>query len=207
MSSSAQTIQTPSPEPPNSIFTYQALTSPTSIRLVTLPRRSGDESLELSLEHAKLGMCSYEALSYEWKLQSDGDPVIKIDAQPVRIRRNLYDALQHIRLEHQDRCLWIDALCINQIDEDEKNRQVQMMGKIFAGAERVVSWLGLADDGSDQAMEMLRSLDSKTSWDVLLSELYRRTGSQRQLVEADRWLAEVKTIFRTLDDRSYWRRV
>ena len=82
-----------------------------------------------------------------------------------------------------------------------------MMGKIFAGAERVVSWLGLADDGSDQAMEMLRSLDSKTSWDVLLSELYRRTGSQRQLVEADRRLAEVKTIFRTLDDRSYWRRV
>jgi Heterokaryon incompatibility protein (HET) len=42
--------------------------------------------------------------------------------------------------------LWIDAICINQDDIDERNEQVRMMGNIYQKAERVTVWLG---DGLD----------------------------------------------------------
>ncbi|KAK1844225.1 ankyrin and het domain-containing protein [Colletotrichum chrysophilum] len=41
--------------------------------------------------------------------------------------------------------LWIDALCINQDDLDERASQVQLMRSIFRGAKRVLAWLGPPD--------------------------------------------------------------
>lgn len=38
--------------------------------------------------------------------------------------------------------MWIDSLCINQIDTSEKNYQVRLMGDIFAKAQHVLIWLG-----------------------------------------------------------------
>ena len=55
-----------------------------------------------------------------------------------------------------DRYLWIDAICINQDDNDEKGQQVQSMAKIFAKASRVIVWLGEAADNSNQALEVIR---------------------------------------------------
>ncbi|KAJ9663577.1 hypothetical protein H2201_005538 [Coniosporium apollinis] len=40
------------------------------------------------------------------------------------------------------RLLWIDALCINQKDNDEKSSQVMMMRDIYAHAKNVLLWLG-----------------------------------------------------------------
>ncbi|KAK3934439.1 heterokaryon incompatibility protein-domain-containing protein [Diplogelasinospora grovesii] len=37
---------------------------------------------------------------------------------------------------------WIDAVCINQADENEKATQIPLMGKIYAHAARVLGWLG-----------------------------------------------------------------
>ncbi|RDW56510.1 hypothetical protein BP5796_13151 [Coleophoma crateriformis] len=38
--------------------------------------------------------------------------------------------------------IWIDALCVNQNDNDEKARQVAMMGRIYQSAKSVIVWLG-----------------------------------------------------------------
>jgi hypothetical protein len=38
--------------------------------------------------------------------------------------------------------LWVDAVCINQLDPVEKGHQVAQMGRIYENAERVVVWLG-----------------------------------------------------------------
>ncbi|KAI6364618.1 hypothetical protein MCOR25_005623 [Pyricularia grisea] len=40
------------------------------------------------------------------------------------------------------RRLWADAVCINQEDLDERTSQVELMGRIFAGAHRVLAWMG-----------------------------------------------------------------
>lgn len=38
--------------------------------------------------------------------------------------------------------MWIDALCINQLDNEERACQVSMMAQIYAGAEQVLAYLG-----------------------------------------------------------------
>jgi hypothetical protein len=48
-----------------------------------------------------------------------------------------------------DRVLWIDALCINQVDTDERNKEVQRMNLINENSTRVVSWLGPSKACSD----------------------------------------------------------
>lgn len=42
--------------------------------------------------------------------------------------------------------LWIDSICINQEDVEERNSQVKIMGDIYKNASTVVIWLGASDD-------------------------------------------------------------
>ncbi|KAF8862586.1 hypothetical protein BDZ45DRAFT_191581 [Acephala macrosclerotiorum] len=62
-------------------------------------------------------------------------------------RRNL--------LYQEDRCLWIDSLCINQDDHDEKSDQVGVMGRIYRQAEQVRVWLGDKSDDSDRVFGLI----------------------------------------------------
>lgn len=43
--------------------------------------------------------------------------------------------------------LWVDAICINQNNNDEKTSQILLMGDIYATAQHVIVWLG--DDAKD----------------------------------------------------------
>jgi hypothetical protein len=97
----------------------------------------------------------YEALSYVWGPENNEQSIYVGDHElPVRV--NLYKALSHLQDCFVDRYLWIDAICINQDDNDEKGQQVQSMAKIFAKASRVIVWLGEAADNSNQALEIIR---------------------------------------------------
>ncbi|KAK3402242.1 heterokaryon incompatibility protein-domain-containing protein [Sordaria brevicollis] len=49
--------------------------------------------------------------------------------------------------------IWIDQVCIDQSNDQEKSVQVELMRKIYSTAARVVIWLGPAADGSDDVME------------------------------------------------------
>ncbi|KAL5316720.1 hypothetical protein ACEPPN_015771 [Leptodophora sp. 'Broadleaf-Isolate-01'] len=88
--------------------------------------------------------CVYDALSYEW-----GDPTntsfsVILNGEETSVRQNLWLALRS--LKDQTRPVWIDALCINQRDDEEKNSQVGQMGRIYQRASRVIAWLGPEDD-------------------------------------------------------------
>jgi ubiquinone biosynthesis protein UbiJ len=67
---------------------------------------------------------------------------IELNGTRVDVRENLWSALVHLRDSRQERGLWIDALCINQGDIEERNHQVKLMAFIFARAEEVLVWLG-----------------------------------------------------------------
>jgi hypothetical protein len=66
---------------------------------------------------------------------------IYIDEHEVSIGRNLYSALLYLRQPQKERVLWIDAICINQEDIQERNSQVQMMKRIYMAATRVISFV------------------------------------------------------------------
>ncbi|KAK7997463.1 hypothetical protein PG989_005503 [Apiospora arundinis] len=83
----------------------------------------------------------FESLSYAW-----GDPSVTravfLNGHATPVTVNLFAALRRLRYPNLRRCLWADALCINQADLEEKSRQVSLMGKIYSGATRGLMWLG-----------------------------------------------------------------
>ncbi|GAB1195906.1 hypothetical protein APSETT444_005171 [Aspergillus pseudonomiae] len=111
--------------------------------------------LNYSLQKNRNGVHLYDALSYVW-----GDParpqVIYIEDGEFKVNQNLHSALRRLRDPTFERILWVDAICINQADDKEKERQIQAMGKIYARANQVVVWLGDEADNSDKAMEGIR---------------------------------------------------
>lgn len=51
--------------------------------------------------------------------------------------------------------LWIDAICIDQANTDEKTAQVALMPKIYSHARKVIVWLGSRGQASDLAVDTL----------------------------------------------------
>jgi len=104
----------------------------------------------------------YEALSYVWGEEPPRRTIrVLADGAPPRscpVTPNLYAALKHLRRDYRDRFLWVDALCIDQDNMEEKEQQVKNMDRIYQAAQRVCVWLGLGTFYSDRAMGRLRRL-------------------------------------------------
>ena len=70
--------------------------------------------------------------------------MILVNGVLIPVRRNLMLVLQTLYAHgcHGD-SFWIDALCINQGDDEEWGAQVALMANIYQGAEEVLVWLGV----------------------------------------------------------------
>jgi hypothetical protein len=66
-----------------------------------------------------------------------------------RLREMRVLAMQRYSEVYSNRFLWVDAVCINQEDSDEKSHQVGRMAEIYAAAARVVVWLGQDNETND----------------------------------------------------------
>ncbi|KAF4474688.1 HNM1-Choline permease [Fusarium agapanthi] len=93
----------------------------------------------------------YYALSYTWNPPYMGDPAyyedtdvrdILLNGSEFAVKPNLYDALFQLHHSYPQMLFWIDAICINQSDLQERKLQVGIMDRIFGGASRVIVWLG-----------------------------------------------------------------
>jgi len=56
--------------------------------------------------------------------------------------RNCWEMLCYLRPRRGVRLVWVDAICINQADDQEKKHQVDRMRDIYSNCTRVVLWLG-----------------------------------------------------------------
>ncbi|KAN0102650.1 Heterokaryon incompatibility protein (HET) domain containing protein [Hyaloscypha variabilis] len=99
----------------------------------------------------------FEALSYCWG-PAESYKSIEINGHLVPVRRNLWWTLQHLRhgVYGMRRTLWIDALCINQNDVNERSAQVSIMGSIYSTASRVLVWIGEESEESQAAFDCMR---------------------------------------------------
>lgn len=136
---------------------YNALDAGQIRVLILAPSHDADAPLCLSFHSAPLNDLAgrYEALSYVW-----GEPRLEFlihhhDESQVWVTRNLDSALRRLRLRHDARWIWADAVCINQEDSVEKGVQVQLMGQIFREAKQVMAWLGSGGGKEEEGMRIL----------------------------------------------------
>jgi hypothetical protein len=100
----------------------------------------------------------YEAVSYTW-----GKPVFTADLfcpgnSVLRITPHVNAMLRRLRKSHRPRNLWVDAICINQHDDQEKGQQVALMGEIYQQALKVILWLGDEDQDVKSVFAFIRAL-------------------------------------------------
>ncbi|RSL56416.1 hypothetical protein CEP54_008864 [Fusarium duplospermum] len=158
-------------------FRYIPLGSqPGGFRLLTLSAGSPDTPLQCQLSNSSLTTRPvYDALSYVWGKPSDPNDsinVLVLDGHHVPATANLVSALRHLRppVGAQPITLWVDAVCINQADLNERGQQVSMMRDIYASAERVVIWIGEEGDGSDDVFDALPVITGQQGTDDQAAE-------------------------------------
>ena len=71
---------------------------------------------------------------------------VRINNHQCYIGHNLLQAMLHLRSRTHPLHLWVDAICINQADEEERNSQVTLMSYVYTRAARVVVWLGTREN-------------------------------------------------------------
>jgi hypothetical protein len=92
---------------------------------------SYDQLLSCNLECASLhDRPKYTALSYVWGDASDTLPIL-LGGHRIQITRSLSEALHQLVLDPTIGQLWVDAICINQQDDQEMGWQVSIMGSIY----------------------------------------------------------------------------
>ncbi|KAL2883447.1 hypothetical protein SGCOL_001129 [Colletotrichum sp. CLE4] len=154
---------------PSSIYPALPLAA-NDIRLITIQAKGNDDnpdSLSCSLHVSSLDDSTpYHALSYTWGpatvQEADDRPATSItcNGNAILITHNLWTALLRIRdnPELASKRFWIDAISINQTDDAERSRQVQLMASIYSSASCVLIWLGEEDDHTAKALRLIHHL-------------------------------------------------
>lgn len=83
----------------------------------------------------------YESISYAWG-DHNNTSIVTLDDQKCQVTRNVELFMRYIRLSEGPRVIWVDALCINQMDNKEKTHQVRAMRKVYVNVVQVIVWLG-----------------------------------------------------------------
>lgn len=156
---------------------------------IRLLKWSTRDTSSFSLDVSIWGMDAlpdYHAVSYTWGPPPDM-ATIHVDGRPLLVRENCHFTLNQVASHFRNDYIWIDSICIDQTSIEEKNQQVQMMGRIYASAKDVLACVGPHANGS----ELLR-------------------GRHLQLEQQDFDNATKKAVGRVLRafwKRDYWRRL
>jgi Heterokaryon incompatibility protein (HET) len=109
--------------------------------LVICPGAYGEQIEVKVVPVESLAKAEYDALSYEWG-EKKLTHFLSCGGRQIRVRANLHAALQRIRSRDKEQMIWVDAVCIDQENEDEKPHQFRKMTEIYSHAQQVIVWLG-----------------------------------------------------------------
>jgi hypothetical protein len=84
-----------------------------------------------------------------------------LNGYDFEVSENLYHLLGVLRDGHENqKLLWIDQLCIDQRNINERNNQVSLMSFIYSSAEAVYVWLGNATPETNLGLRMLEQVEN-----------------------------------------------
>ncbi|KAG8529653.1 uncharacterized protein KY384_005134 [Bacidia gigantensis] len=161
------------------------------IRLITIQPATPESQISCSLSHASLDddlHAQYECLSYCWGNSRDTRQIRlhynvttgnSSAESMLAVTPNLYAALERLRNDTRPRKMWIDALCINQDDLQERTEQVSIMRDIYAHASTVIVWLGYGNDSvrkdiqnANEVMQRYHNVRHKDTTDVDATKMH-----------------------------------
>jgi hypothetical protein len=148
------------------------------IRLLrVLPATNNDEPISCVLEIASLrdSPC-YTALSYCWG-DSSNKKTIFVNTSVIETTDNLASALRYIRkhlasgslIDDLPQLFWIDAICIDQNNLEERSHPIRLMQTVYASATNVLSWLGCDDDLIPRAFDFMTQTVKAAHWSTRAS--------------------------------------
>ncbi|KAK8013075.1 heterokaryon incompatibility protein-domain-containing protein [Apiospora marii] len=104
----------------------------------------------------------FTALSYRWgERTSPARDIIDVRLEEtgyyvdIPITTNCHEPLCALRARYGLIHIWVDAICINQVDDVEMASKIPLMGDIYTFAEMVYVWLG---QGTPVSKKVFRSL-------------------------------------------------
>ncbi|WPH04605.1 HET-domain-containing protein [Acrodontium crateriforme] len=154
---------------------------PGKIRLMRLKSQSRifPSVVEAELFEASVeSVPSYEAVSYRWGSSERTDEIV-LNGKRFAVTKSALELLLARRSIWRERTLWIDAICIDQANEEEKTIQVRMMKDIYSLAERVVAFPGgdwTARVAAPLIIEIFGYEFSTQRTSLQNSEIWRREG-------------------------------
>ena len=189
-------------------FVHPALEdASTQIRLLYLLPGDSSSDIELQIRTRSLEVAPrFIAISYSWG-DSACQQLVWIGDKRCFVRQNCYYALWQARLHHSNELVWIDSICINQHDLEEKGQQVQIMGEIYKAASLVLACVGPHKDGSDQLDACAQKL--KPYYQEAMGYEENQNGRYAPWVVSEGKAGVMRTleVFKAFSKRSYWNRL
>ncbi|KAH6895905.1 heterokaryon incompatibility protein-domain-containing protein [Thelonectria olida] len=128
---------------------------------------SADSRSQLALSLTKVSLKAsplpeFAALSYVWGDTTNTFPIEvqgSNGAATMLVTQNLKDALERLaESPDRPRLLWIDALCIDQSNLEERTAQVAQMGEIYSLASQVLVFLSAASEEFEIGLRFLEQV-------------------------------------------------
>lgn len=121
-----------------------------------------------------------------------------LDKKQFLVRENLWWALYHLRHTERTRVFWVDAICINQADDEERDQHVVQRKHIYQGARSMHVWVGREADNCETAISLLETLSHVGYLLLNLAQIYITSTFRRQIQ-----LYDLKALHK-LFDREAW---
>jgi hypothetical protein len=151
----------------NKPYQYRPLNGEHDIRLLIIYPGLFDDPLCGEIVTANLlWKPSYDALSYTWADETgDTDRSRTIQcvkySSTIHITKNCEAAIRRLRLSDKKRRIWIDAVCIDQDSDNERNRQVSLMSRIYVQARHVIVYTGEGTAQTDLLFDWVNALEKE----------------------------------------------
>nr|CEG03846.1 unnamed protein product [Fusarium acuminatum CS5907] len=163
-------------------YSYATLSSGNTRLLYLLPGEKADQLQGVIVQAPHDGTETYSAVSYVWGTGQRTEQIMTPDGV-VRITASLDSCLRHLRHKSEPALLWVDAICINQSDNEEKAQQVRMLATIFQRAVAVYGFVTYSKT-SDAVVEMLMQVRAKAiHQEITMTPTTRLKGAKSQTSE------------------------
>ncbi|KAH7027355.1 heterokaryon incompatibility protein-domain-containing protein [Microdochium trichocladiopsis] len=172
--------------------------SNSQIRILHLQHGDSIEELQCRIEHVDFDAAKYVALSYPWGGDKE-EYWLRVrsatgnEEGDIPLTQNLHNALRDlVRSPVQPKCFWIDQICIDQTNMQDKETQVKRMGEIYRRAISVVTYAGPEASGDVTAIALLEQLTSH-----YIKPFYKEFMEDRVWI----WLMTIETRPKYDEDR------